>query len=230
MADTPTKVCNRCNVEQDACEFGARRPACNSCRSARTKARHAERMLTDPAYVEKKRQSTARYRRTDYGKSKIRENKSSLEYRAKAATAQAQRRTDPEHNAKRILYRSNPAVRARESAARKIFRKNNLEFCLERDRAVKRHRRALKGKISQKDWLNVKNLWRGCCAYCGCNGDMSMDHVVPVSKGGPHDILNIAPACRPCNASKSNKELAGTRERLAAGLPALTPEMEVCHR
>lgn len=41
------------------------------------------------------------------------------------------------------------------------------------------------------------------CAYCGVNGDLHIEHVIPISKGGPHAIGNIIPACKDCNYSKS---------------------------
>jgi 5-methylcytosine-specific restriction endonuclease McrA len=46
------------------------------------------------------------------------------------------------------------------------------------------------------------NEFGNCCAYCGTGGDMQIEHVEPISKGGAHDIGNIVPACWPCNASK----------------------------
>jgi 5-methylcytosine-specific restriction endonuclease McrA len=42
------------------------------------------------------------------------------------------------------------------------------------------------------------------CAYCGATGDLHIEHFIPVSKGGPHVIGNIIPACQPCNYSKRN--------------------------
>jgi hypothetical protein len=39
------------------------------------------------------------------------------------------------------------------------------------------------------------------CAYCG-DFATCLDHVVPLSKGGPDDVENLAPACRLCNAEK----------------------------
>ena len=48
-----------------------------------------------------------------------------------------------------------------------------------------------------------------CCAYCGCAGDMEIEHVVPISRGGAHDISNIVPACASCNRSKSAHIMEG---------------------
>lgn len=44
------------------------------------------------------------------------------------------------------------------------------------------------------------------CAYCGAAGDLHIEHVVPISKGGPHAIGNIIPACKDCNFSKTNQD------------------------
>lgn len=44
------------------------------------------------------------------------------------------------------------------------------------------------------------------CAYCGAAGDLHIEHVVPISKGGPHAIGNIIPACKDCNFSKRDHE------------------------
>lgn len=44
------------------------------------------------------------------------------------------------------------------------------------------------------------------CAYCGrWNEKLTIDHIVPKSKGGPHFAKwNMIPSCLKCNASKSN--------------------------
>jgi len=46
-----------------------------------------------------------------------------------------------------------------------------------------------------------------CCAYCGVSGeDLHIEHVVPISKGGPHALGNIIPACQRCNFSKRDHD------------------------
>ena len=47
------------------------------------------------------------------------------------------------------------------------------------------------------------------CAYCGkWNERLTLDHIVPKSKGGPHYAKwNTIPACLSCNSSKSNLPL-----------------------
>ena len=52
------------------------------------------------------------------------------------------------------------------------------------------------------------------CQYCGGHAD-SIDHVVPRSKGGPHEWENVAAACRPCNLRKRDRTPDEANMRLA---------------
>lgn len=55
-------------------------------------------------------------------------------------------------------------------------------------------------------WTFVKEAYSHRCAYCGNHSErLTIDHVIPISKGGDHTLSNIVPACRKCNYAKSNK-------------------------
>ena len=43
-----------------------------------------------------------------------------------------------------------------------------------------------------------------CCAYCGKACAATIDHVVPIARGGRDEPDNVLPACGSCNSSKSN--------------------------
>lgn len=43
------------------------------------------------------------------------------------------------------------------------------------------------------------------CFYCGSPMNLTLDHVVPQSRGGSHDPENLVTACRSCNSSKGAK-------------------------
>jgi 5-methylcytosine-specific restriction endonuclease McrA len=45
------------------------------------------------------------------------------------------------------------------------------------------------------------------CAFCGSADRLTIEHVVPRSKGGPHALGNILPACDRCNKNKTNHEV-----------------------
>jgi 5-methylcytosine-specific restriction endonuclease McrA len=53
------------------------------------------------------------------------------------------------------------------------------------------------------------------CQYCGARGpQMTVDHVVPKSRGGPSTWANLATSCQPCNGRKNNRTPDEARMRL----------------
>lgn len=63
-------------------------------------------------------------------------------------------------------------------------------------------------RLSHEQWVEIQNVFNHCCAYCGkrAKGHLTQDHVVPLSKGGAHDISNVVPACRSCNTRKLDRK------------------------
>ena len=59
---------------------------------------------------------------------------------------------------------------------------------------------------------NVK-IWSktgGYCIYCLIpltDSNFQADHIIPKSKGGNNDMLNLVPACQKCNGSRNNRDL-----------------------
>lgn len=48
--------------------------------------------------------------------------------------------------------------------------------------------------------------WGHGCAYCGRGAD-TLDHVLPVVRGGMTVRSNLIPACRPCNLAKGHSDV-----------------------
>jgi 5-methylcytosine-specific restriction endonuclease McrA len=46
----------------------------------------------------------------------------------------------------------------------------------------------------------------GNCCYCGSADRIVVDHFIPRSKGGPHVLTNLVPACHRCNTSKTDHD------------------------
>src|SRR5262249_39110328 len=69
--------------------------------------------------------------------------------------------------------------------------------------------------------FNKKNILRRdhyTCQYCGRRGDrLTVDHVVPRSKGGDTAWTNVVAACLRCNLAKGNRALE------EAGMTLLRP-------
>jgi 5-methylcytosine-specific restriction endonuclease McrA len=43
------------------------------------------------------------------------------------------------------------------------------------------------------------------CQYCGSRGNLTVDHVIPRSKGGASSWENIVASCAPCNRRKADR-------------------------
>ena len=48
------------------------------------------------------------------------------------------------------------------------------------------------------------------CQYCGSTKRLTLDHVIPRSKGGTHTWDNVVTACEKCNSTKSDRLLHET--------------------
>jgi 5-methylcytosine-specific restriction endonuclease McrA len=57
-------------------------------------------------------------------------------------------------------------------------------------------------QVTRKD---LQKMMAQSCFYCQVNQANSVDHVIPVSRGGSHGIGNLVPCCRSCNSSKGTK-------------------------
>lgn len=67
--------------------------------------------------------------------------------------------------------------------------------------------------LTADQWAALQEHWDGC-AYCNTAGPgLQKDCVLALSRGGRYTLDNIVPACRSCNASKSNDEVTGWLRR-----------------
>jgi 5-methylcytosine-specific restriction endonuclease McrA len=74
--------------------------------------------------------------------------------------------------------------------------------------------------------LNRANLFRrdsNECQYCGSKKQLTIDHIVPRSKGGKTNWTNLITACHRCNVVKGNKtpEQAGMHLKSEPFRPSL---------
>jgi len=103
-------------------------------------------------------------------------------------------------------YRKNNPEKARMAIVK--WQKNNPEKL----RIYNRNRKArIKGTPgngwSAEEEKRLLRLYGYQCAYCGKQVKLTMDHIIPILKGGKHTINNVVPACVSCNCSKGTKAL-----------------------
>ncbi len=85
--------------------------------------------------------------------------------------------------------------------------KNNPEIY----KAANHRRRAAKRNNGNND-LTAKQIVelfdkQKNCEYCDAEGNLTIDHVIPISKGGQNTLTNVVLACMSCNNSKRAKIL-----------------------
>jgi DNA-binding CsgD family transcriptional regulator len=61
--------------------------------------------------------------------------------------------------------------------------------------------------ITPQEWEDILIKYNYECLKCGSKEKVQMDHIVPISKGGAHDISNVQPLCKKCNVQKMTKTM-----------------------
>lgn len=86
----------------------------------------------------------------------------------------------------------------RNKYARKYYRENKLDLLnlLHARRAGTPH------LITRDGWRRVLDFYGAECMQCGSEKNITMDHIVPISKGGEHSFNNIQILCHSCNSAK----------------------------
>jgi len=59
-------------------------------------------------------------------------------------------------------------------------------------------------ELRESQWWK-RRLAKGVCHYCGRptpRKELTMDHIVPVSRGGGSTRGNVVPCCKECNTAK----------------------------
>lgn len=77
-----------------------------------------------------------------------------------------------------------------------------MEHVSEQD--IKREKEKAR-RLRQSQWW-LRRIAGGVCYYCHREvgrGQLTMDHVVPLSRGGRSRKGNIVPACKECNSKKT---------------------------
>ena len=187
------KVCKLCDTEKDLSEFPKNgkdrygqqmyRPECKPCHSEEKKKRYAEDGKT--ANRQKKQKKLKYYSDEEWRKNKLEYVRNYISYRY------ANNLEFREWNNKRgYQWKKTPQGKAMANAASSA-RRARLKKAPTIDGV---------NALEKEFRLNMK-----FCNSCGTQDQLTLDHVVPLAKGGIHTPENWQCLCLRCNSSKSAK-------------------------
>jgi 5-methylcytosine-specific restriction endonuclease McrA len=112
---------------------------------------------------------------------------------------------DKEYLLKKTLYRQ--ATRDIRIARATKWNQNNREKF--RSHVSKCHNKRRVSLSGGRSYLildkELNRLYRSCCALCASVNNITIDHIIPVARGGNHSIGNLQPLCKSCNSRKKTR-------------------------
>ncbi len=82
----------------------------------------------------------------------------------------------------------------------------NKHRAFQMDRFIKLREGKITWSSNIREWLREHEK-PDECIYCGSKTDLTTEHILPQSCGGPDITDNVIRACRKCNSSKGSKRL-----------------------
>ena len=94
---------------------------------------------------------------------------------------------------------------------KKVYDNEHREEMYKREKICSHNRRAyIKGNggtMTAQDWNDILDQAGHKCLKCGNTENLSLDHIIPVTKGGRNDKNNTQVLCMPCNSSKGTRTI-----------------------
>lgn len=187
-----TKICTQCGENKPLSAFGRDARAksgltglCKECNAAKSKAYYkahkeeckAKQRAHYEAHREERKASVAAYRAAEPEKRKV------------------WNKTYNDTHRDEIKIYQNAWREANPERLAMILRNNRA------------NRKGAVGLVSLSEWTALVDRYHGRCLCCGKVTDLTMDHVVPLSKGGMNDIGNVQPLCQSCNSAKFDRHI-----------------------
>lgn len=199
MKSITHKICFNCKVDKSISEFGIRRCEkdghhyyCKKCHNEKAKAHR------------KKEKDGLVFHFSELSKEDRAERK-------REVRAQVNFRYNESHKEEiRAYTKKNNIARAGDHREYYRQRRQNPEY-REYSRVKTRQRTELK-KLGRNDftdeqWYTILDKYEHRCLRCGTTDRITMDHIVPLSRGGEHTADNIQPLCKKCNQWKFTKTI-----------------------
>lgn len=116
--------------------------------------------------------------------------------------------------------KENPEKKRTSDAEYKKTHADRVQVYGAKRRAAKYGNTPIEELLTSTEWLAILAEAKGHCHYCDKEAKLTLDHVIPLSKGGKHSKDNVVAACAHCNCSKGNKTVEAWNESQRAQLEA----------
>lgn len=208
-----SKTCSRCQQVLPLSAFGKNRSRkdglhvyCRPCQNERSRLWVEANQKRRQEIVAKSNES-----RRELNRQWRLDNREAL--RAKKRQEYVQKKDEYLRRA-RESYRRNP-----EAYKRRAVEHQRLHVDEKRRRTLDYRARLLRARRSIVSTRDIAKITRASCTYCGSSERITVDHVIPLSRGGLHSIGNLTPACLSCNASKGAQTVMEWRLRRMRNAP-----------
>jgi 5-methylcytosine-specific restriction endonuclease McrA len=202
---------------------------CGICKKEFEPHHFNQRYCCDECKKEAVRQTKARYKKTEKGiASEMRWRNSEQKKIIDKRYWQSEKGRKKAVELQKRYLENNPEAKERKRERDRKY--GQLEKGRENNRkATSKYRKSERGKFDRRqqkymrralgkiDADYLKKLLEGnICYYCGCviKGKKTIDHKIPVVKGGTNDNENLVLACVHCNTQKNDKTEEEYREWL----------------
>jgi 5-methylcytosine-specific restriction endonuclease McrA len=220
-ANPQPRRCSQCGETKLTTEFSRLNSApdglmyqCKVCSRAIVKAqaernREAHLVRRRTRYqqnIEKERTRSRRYREANREKVRMRDRarRAALapEQRRAIARRQYLRRAEQARAYSRRWYHEN---RDRALTFNRQYRRRKPAENVQRVNRRRARLRGAGGTYTAAEWQALCEKYGNRCLACGCDGPLTVDHVVPITRGESNSIDNLQPLCRPCNQRKGTQ-------------------------
>ncbi len=200
------KTCGKCKLERPVGCFSSDKNtkdgkawSCRACRRAWRADHAAKAKVSNKAWREKNREYVKERTKARYQKNK--------EYAKEQA--RAWRKANPER-AKQTHKAWRMSNQERIKKSNKAWAEANPEkIAVVQARRLLRERLAPGGSFKANIRAGLYNCrieaYGGLCAYCKKAPYDSLEHAIPLSRGGSNHIYNIFPSCTDCNVGLGGK-------------------------
>lgn len=179
----PQKCCPKCSILKPVSDFGKNKCTADGlqyyCKDCASVYRKQNRQRLNEYFAIYRREHSDR--RVSYNRGWVARNKGkAVEYQR-----EYRRRNRPkmnEHN--RRWQKANHGYLALKTHHRRTQKKQNG------------------GSYTLAEWVSLCTRYDNRCLCCGEQRPLTVDHIVPVHKGGSNDIANLQPLCGECNSRK----------------------------